>query len=87
MPRRLPDDVVARIRVLLEGGTSDNEISRLVNASRPTIASIRRSLEACGAPYPPSACHIGRRRTLTIGDEGVGEGLEAFLGRFKRLMN
>lgn len=55
----------------MEGGTPDNEISRLAESSRPSIARIRTSPEACGVPYPPSGCHSGRRGTLTIEDEGV----------------
>ena len=72
MPRRLLDDVVVRIRVLLEGRTSDSKISRLVDISRPIVTYIRKSLVAYGAPYLLSTYYIGRRRTLIIGDKGIG---------------
>lgn len=72
MPPRLPDTAVEQIRRLLEAGYSDRAIHRELQASRPAISRIRKTISLFGEPYPPRTVVHGRPRDLSAYLEEVG---------------
>jgi hypothetical protein len=71
MPARLPDDVVYRIQLCLEGGESVAEIHKATKASTSTIQRICLNLDLFGQPSTPSTVILRRPRALLPAQELV----------------
>jgi DNA-binding XRE family transcriptional regulator len=54
MGRRLPDEVVHRIRIRLEAGEEAPAIAKAVGVAKKTIYKLRLNLDIWGKPYTPS---------------------------------
>jgi hypothetical protein len=59
MGRRLPDEVVYRIRVGIEAGEGVPAIAKAIGAHR-TVYKIRANLDLYGEPYAPASVVQGR---------------------------
>jgi len=64
MGRRLPDEVVHRIRIRLEAGKAVPAIAEAIKVGKKTIYKIRLNLNIWGKPYAPSTIVFGRPRAL-----------------------
>ena len=59
MGRRLPDEVVHRIRVRIEAGEAVPAISEAVKVATKTIYKIPLNLDIWGEPYTPMTVVLG----------------------------
>ena len=75
MGRRLPDEVVYRIRVRFEVGEGVPAIAKAVKVSHQTVYSIRLNLDIYGEPYAPAVVVQGRPRLLLAYQELVSRRL------------
>lgn len=64
MGRRLPDEVVHRIRLRVEANESVAAIAEAVKVSKKTIYKLRLNLDIWGEPYAPPTVTLGRHRSL-----------------------
>jgi hypothetical protein len=64
MGRRLPDEVVHRIRLRVEANESVAAIAEAVKVSKKTIYKLRLNLNIWGEPYAPPIVTLGRHRSL-----------------------
>ena len=64
MGRRLPDEVVHRIRLRIDAGEEVAAIAKAVKVSKKTIYKLRLNLDIWGEPYAPPTIVLGRPRTL-----------------------
>jgi len=64
MGRRLPDEVVYRIRLRIEANENVAAIAEVVKVSKKTIYKLRLNLDIWGEPYAPPTVTIGRLRLL-----------------------
>jgi transposase len=64
MGRRLPDEVVHRIKLRIDAGEKVTAIAKAVKVSRKTIYKLRLNLDIWGEPYAPPTVVLGRPRTL-----------------------
>ena len=64
MGRRLPDEVVHRIRICIEAGEAVPVIAEAVKVSKNTIYKMRLNLDIWGEPYAPPTVVLGRLRAL-----------------------
>ena len=64
MGRRLPDEVVHRIRIRLEAGEEAPAIAKAVGVTKKTIYKLRLNLDIWGEPYTPTTVVLGRPRAL-----------------------
>jgi transposase len=64
MGRRLPDEVVHRIRLRIDASEEVTAIAKAVKVSRKTIYKLRLNLDIWGEPYAPPTVVLGRPRTL-----------------------
>ena len=64
MGRRLPDEVVHRIRIRIKAGEAVPAIAEAVKVSKPTVYKIRLNLDIWGEPYAPPTVVLGRPRAL-----------------------
>ena len=64
MGRRLPDEVVHRIRIYIEAGKAVPAIMEAVKVGKKTIYKIQLNLDIWGEPYAPSTVVLGRPRAL-----------------------
>jgi transposase len=64
MGRRLPDEVVHRIRLRIDAGEEVTAIAKAVKVSRKTIYKLRLNLDIWGEPYAPPTVVLGRPRIL-----------------------
>jgi len=71
MGRRLPDEVVYRIRVRIEAGEGVPAIAKAIEVARRTVYKIRVSLDLYGEPYAPTRVVQGRPRLLLAYQELV----------------
>ena len=60
MGRRLPDDVVHRIRIRLKAGEEAPAIVKAVGVAKKTIYKLRLNLNIWGEPYAPTTVILGR---------------------------
>ena len=63
MGRRLPDEVVHRIKVHIEVGKAVPAIAEAVKVAKKTIYKMQLNLDIWGEPYPPTVV-LGRPRAL-----------------------
>ena len=71
MGRRLPDEVVHRIRIRLEAGEEAPAIAKAVGVAKKTIYKLWVNLDIWGEPYAPSTIVLGRPRALLPYQEQV----------------
>src|SRR5271168_2887837 len=71
MSRRLPDEVVYRIRVRIEAGERVPAIAKAIRVARRTVYKIRVNLDLYGEPYAPASVVQGRPRLLLAYQELV----------------
>ena len=71
MGRRLPDEVVYRIRVRIEAGEGVPAIAKAIDVARRTVYKIRVNLDLYGEPYAPASVVYGRPRLLLAYQELV----------------
>ena len=71
MGRRLPDEVVHRIRIRIEAGEAVPAIAEAVKVGKKTIYKIRLNLDIWGEPYAPPTITLGRPRALLPYQETV----------------
>jgi hypothetical protein len=64
MGRRLPDDVVHRIKLHIEAGEDVATIAEVVGVTKKTIYKLRLNLDVWGEPYAPSTVVLGRPKIL-----------------------
>jgi transposase len=64
MGRRLPDEVVHRIKLRIEAGETVPAIARAVKVGKKTIYKLRLNLDIWGEPYAPPTVVLGRPRAL-----------------------
>lgn len=64
MGRRLPDEVVHRIRLRVKANESVAAIIEVVKVSKKTIYKLRLNLNIWGEPYAPPTITLGRYRSL-----------------------
>ena len=64
--RRLPDEVVYRIRLRIDTGTEVAAISKAVGVSKKTIYKLRLNLDIWGKPYALATIILGRPRALLL---------------------
>ena len=64
MGRRLPDEVVHRIRIRIEAGEAVLAIAEAVKVAKKTIYKMRLNLDIWGEPYTPPTVVLGRPRAL-----------------------
>jgi len=64
MGRRLPDEVVHRIRIRIEVGEAVLAIAEAVKVGKKTIYKMRLNLDIWGEPYAPPTVVLGRPRAL-----------------------
>ena len=64
MGRRLPDEVVHRIRIRIEAGEAVPVIAEAVKVAKNTIYKMRLNLDIWGEPYAPPTVVLGRPRAL-----------------------
>ena len=64
MGRRLPDEVVHRIRIRLEAGKEAPAITKAVGVAKKMIYKLRLNLNIWGEPYAPATVVLGRSRAL-----------------------
>ena len=64
MGRRLPDEVVHRIRIRIEAGEAVPAIVEAVKVSKPMVYKMRLNLDIWGEPYAPPTVVLGRPRAL-----------------------
>jgi len=64
MGRRLPDEVVHRIRIRIKAGEAVPAIVEAVKVGKKTIYKIRLNLDIWGEPYAPPTVVLGRLRAL-----------------------
>lgn len=64
MGRRLPDEVVYRIRVRIEAGERVPAIAKAIQVAHRTVYKIQVNLDLYGEPYAPASVVQGRPRLL-----------------------
>jgi len=64
MGRRLPDEVVHRIRIRLEAGKEAPAIAKAVGVGKKIIYKLRLNLDIWGEPYTPATVVLSRPRAL-----------------------
>ena len=64
MGRRLPDEVVHRIRIRLEAGEEAPAIAKAVGVGKKMIYKLQLNLDIWGEPYAPATVVLGRPRAL-----------------------
>ena len=64
MGRRLPDEVVHRIRIRIEAGKAVPAITEAVKVAKKTIYKMQLNLNIWGEPYAPPTVVLGRPRAL-----------------------
>ena len=64
MGRRLPDEVVYRIRIRIKANKAVPAITEAVKVSKPTVYKIQLNLDIWGEPYAPSTIILRRLRAL-----------------------
>ena len=64
MGRRLPDEVVHRIRIRIEAGKAVLAIAEAVKVAKKTIYKMQLNLDIWGEPYAPTTVVLGRPRAL-----------------------
>ena len=64
MGRRLPDEVVHRIRIRIEAGEAVPAIAEAVKVAKKTVYKMRLNLDIWGEPYAPPTVVLGRPRAL-----------------------
>jgi Helix-turn-helix domain of resolvase len=64
MGRRLPDEVVHRIRIRIEAGEAVPAIAEAVKVAKKTIYKMQLNLDIWGEPYAPPTVVFGRPRAL-----------------------
>jgi len=64
MGRRLPDEVVYRIRLWIEANKDIAAIAEAVKVSKKTIYKLRLNLDIWGEPYAPPSVTLRRLRSL-----------------------
>jgi hypothetical protein len=64
MGRRLPDEVVYRIRIRIKAGKAVLAITEAVKVAKKTIYKMRLNLNIWGEPYAPPTVVLGRLRAL-----------------------
>jgi len=62
MGRRLPDEVVHRIRFRIEANENVATIAAAVKVAKKTIYKMRLNLDIWGEPYAPPTVVLGRPR-------------------------
>jgi hypothetical protein len=62
MGRRLPDEVVHRIRLRIEANEDVATIAAAVKVAKKTIYKMRLNLDIWGEPYAPPTVVLGRPR-------------------------
>jgi transposase len=71
MGRRLPDEVVYRIKVRIEAGEGVPAIAKAIEVARRTVYKIRVNLDLYGELYAPASVVRGRPRLLPAYQELV----------------
>lgn len=71
MGRRLPDEVVHRIRLRVEANEEVVAIEDAIKVSKKTIYKLRLSLDIWGEPYAPSTVTLERPKLLLPYQESV----------------
>jgi hypothetical protein len=69
--RRLPDEVIHRIRLRIDANEDVAAIAEAVKVSKKTIYKLQLNLDIWGEPYAPPTVAIGRPRTLLTYQELV----------------
>jgi transposase len=69
--RRLPDEVVYRIRLRIDAGKEVAAIAEAVKVSKKTIYKLRLNLDIWGELYALPTVVLGRPRTLLLYQELV----------------
>ena len=64
MGRRLPDEVVHRIKIHIKAGEAVPAIAEAVKVGKKTIYKIRLNLDIWGEPYAPPTVVLRRPRAL-----------------------
>jgi len=64
MGRRLPDEVIHRIRLRVKANKSIAAIAEAVKVSKKIIYKLRLNLDIQGEPYAPPTVTLGRHRSL-----------------------
>jgi len=64
MGRRLPDEVVHRIRLRIKANEDVATIAAAVKVAKKTIYKMRLNLDIWGEPYAPPTVVFGRPRAL-----------------------
>jgi len=64
MGRRLPDEVVYRIRLRIKANKDMAAIAAAVKVAKKMIYKMRLNLNIWGEPYAPSTIILGRLRAL-----------------------
>jgi len=64
MGRRLPDEVVYRIRIRIKANEDVAAIAAAVKVAKKTVYKMRLNLDIWGEPYAPSTVVLGRLRAL-----------------------
>ena len=59
MGRRLPDEVIYRIRIRIKAGKAILAIADAVKVAKKTIYKIRLNLDIWGEPYAPPTVVLG----------------------------
>jgi len=71
MGRRLPDEVVYRIKVRIEAGEGVPAIAKAIEVAHRTVYKVRVNLDLYGEPYAPASVVQGRPRLLLAYQELV----------------
>ena len=71
MGRRLPDEVIHRIRLRIGAGEEVAAIAGAVGVSKQTIYKLRLNLDIWGEPYAQPTVILGRPRALLSYQEQV----------------
>jgi hypothetical protein len=66
MGRRLPDEVVHRIRLRIDANEEVADIAKAVKVFKKTIYKLRLNLDIWGELYAPPTVVLGRLRTLLL---------------------
>ena len=71
MGRKLPEDVIHRIKVRLDCGESIVQIRDAVKVSRTTLYRLRLNFDLFDQPYTPQTIVLGRPKLLLAAQEQV----------------
>jgi len=64
MGRRLPDEVVYRIRIRIKAGKAVLAIAEAVKVAKKTIYKMQLNFDIWGEPYAPPTAVLGRPKAL-----------------------